>query len=81
MSSELTPIQKTALVALADACGYSIHAHPPEGAILKKVRSHLRGDIRKALNQLHKMGLAHKHPTGGNTTWNITQEGLNLARQ
>ena len=81
MSLELTTIQRTALNALADACEFSINAHPPEGAILRKVQSHLRGDVRKALSQLRRMGLAQRHPTGRNTTWNITQAGLSLAQQ
>lgn len=80
MSVELTSIQRTALNALADACNFSITAHVPEGAVLRKVQSHLRGDVRKALGQLRKIGLAQKHPTGRNTTWHITQTGLSLAQ-
>ncbi len=77
---ELTPVQRAALNALADACGFSANAHPPEEAILRRVQSHFGGDVRKALGQLRKMRLAQKHPTGRNTTWNITRIGLSLAQ-
>ena len=80
MSVELTAIQRTALNALADACDFSINAHPPEEFVLKRVKSHLRGDVRKALCQLRRMGLAQKHPTRGSTTWNITGDGLRSAQ-
>lgn len=80
MNVDLTVIQRTALNALADACDFSINAHPPEEFILRKVPTHLRGDIRKALCQLRKIGLAQKHPTRGSTTWNITGDGLRLAQ-
>lgn len=80
MSVDLTAIQRTALNALADACNFSPNAHPPEEAILRKVQSHLRGDVRKALGQLRRMGLAQRHPTRGNTTWNITGLGIQLAQ-
>jgi len=81
LSVDLTPIQKTALVALAHECEWSLSAHPPEESVIRNVPTHLRGDVRKALNQLRRIGLVQKHPTGRNVTWNITQAGLTLARQ
>lgn len=72
---------KATLVALADACNYSLHAHPPEEAVLHKLPTHLRGDARKALKKLVRLGFAQKHPTKGSMTYNITQRGILEAQQ
>lgn len=66
--------------ALAEACNYSPHAHPPEHAILRRFPTNLHGDVRKSLKKLYKKNLCFKHPTGSETTYNITKEGITLAR-
>lgn len=77
----LTQFQIATLRALAEACNFSVNAHPPEEAILRRFRRHLWGDARGALDQLRRIGLCQRHPTGGNTTWNITIAGLTMAQQ
>jgi hypothetical protein len=76
---ELTELQRATLIALANACDYSLGAHPPERAIVKKFPVHLHGDVKKCLKDLHKMGLCIKHPTRGENTYNISQTGLSLS--
>jgi hypothetical protein len=78
----LSDTEIATLVALAEACNFSLHAHPPEGLIMKKLPSIIRnsGDGRRALRRLHAMGLCHKHPTRGDTTYNLTREGLTIAQ-
>jgi len=77
----LTEIQIATLRALAEACNFSPNAHPPEESIVRRFPTNLRGDASTALDQLRRLGLCRRHPTRGNTTWNINQEGLRLARQ
>ena len=74
-------LAKAVLVALAEECGYSFHAHVPEGQVLRHFRSDLRGDARKELKELVKQGFAQRHPTGRNTTYNITRTGLTEAQR
>jgi hypothetical protein len=77
---DLSPIEITAIVALANACNWSIHAHVPEESI-RGIPSNLRGDVRKALDRLRRKGYCQKHPTGGSMTWQLTLGGLEKARQ
>jgi hypothetical protein len=73
-------LKKAALQALADACNYSLSAHVPVEAVTRKFRTHLRGDVKKALKELRREGYCLEHPTGRNTTWQLTSTGLNMAR-
>lgn len=77
---ELSEQEIATLRALAEACNFSPHAHPPEEAVLRRFQSHLRGDARRWLRHLHTLGLCVRHKAGGNMTYNITQEGIRLAR-
>ncbi len=76
----LTAMEVATLKALADACNYSLHAHVPTEAVTCKMKKHLRGDMKKALKELARLGYCLKHPTGGSTTWSLTPEGLNTAK-
>ena len=75
------PFAKAVLIAVADACNYSANSHQPEGAILRKFPSHLRGEARNMLKKLVKTPYVVKHPTGRNMTYNITHEGINKAQE
>lgn len=77
---DLTEIQKSALLSLANACKWSLSAHVPIEAITRGVQSNLRGEIKKALKQLQHMNYCYQHPTGKSTTWNITIDGLKVAK-
>lgn len=71
------PMVKATLIALIEACNFSLTAHAPEGAILRGTASHLQGDMKKMLKKLAKEGYAIRHPTGHNMTYQVTQAGLN----
>jgi len=73
-------MEQAALKALAHACNYSLHAHVPTEAVTTCVPKHLRGDLKKALKELHRKGYCMKHPTGGTTTWNLTEFGLEASK-
>lgn len=75
-SNGLDELEFATLVMLAEACNYSVNAHPPEEAITSRFPTHMRGDVKKYLKKLHKKGLAIKHPTGGATTYYITRKGI-----
>lgn len=75
------PLAKAVLIAIADACDYSLHKHVPEGLILKKFQTHLRGDVKNIIKKLCRTPYIHKHPTRGNMTYNITRDGLLKAQQ
>lgn len=75
----LTAMEQASLKALAEACNYSLHAHVPTEAVTCKAKKHLRGEIKKALKQLARIGYCLKHPTGGCTTWSLTPDGLRAA--
>src|SRR5437870_4203649 len=80
LPEELSEIEKTALIALADACNWSPTAHPPIEAVTRRVPSHLRGDLKKAVEKkLKKNGYCTPHPTAGGITWYITKVGLERA--
>jgi len=66
--------------SLRDACNYSLHAHVPTEAVTCRFAKNLRGEVKHALKELHKKGLCLKHPTGRSTTWQLTLEGLNVAK-
>jgi len=77
---ELSEIQKSTLLALAHACNWSLSAHVPVEAITRGVQSNLRGDAKKALQQLQRKGYCYQHPTRGSMTWSLTVEGLKVAK-
>ncbi len=75
----LNEVHKAALLTLADACNWSLHAHVPIETVTRKVASHLRGDMKKAIRHLSKKGYCLPHPTGGTITWELTRMGLQTA--
>jgi hypothetical protein len=76
---QLTAEEIATLVALANVCNFDLSAHPPLEHICRKFPTHLRGDTKKNLDKLRRKGYCQKHPTGGSTTWNITQKGVDAA--
>lgn len=77
---ELTQPQLATLKALAESCGYSLNSHVPLPAILHRVPTQVQRDAKKSVKWLLSKGLCKKHPTGGETTYNITPDALLLAR-
>lgn len=78
--SELSELQKATLLALADACNYSLAAHVPEVYVTKRFPRGLRGDVKKALDKLRAKGYCSKHPTSRNMTWQLSVNGLSFVR-
>ena len=79
--SELEDIEKAALQALAHACNYSLTADVPIQAVTCSFDGHLRGDAKKALKRLRRKGYCAKHPAGGTKTWQLTRDGLHIAKK
>ena len=75
------PLAQAVLIAVAEACDYSPNAHMPEGAILRKFPTHLRGDAKNMLKKLAKTPYVFKHPTGRNMTYYITNIGITKAQE
>jgi len=76
VSEVLSAEEQAALVALAEACNWSINAHVSVEAFTRKFKTHLRGDAKKTLKKLKKRGYCTPHPTGGSTTYQLTDPGL-----
>jgi len=76
----LSPMEQATLEALAYTCNYSLHAHVPAEAVMSRFRKHLRGEVRKMLKKLRAKGLCFEHPTGRNTTYQLTLMGLNAVK-
>jgi len=76
----LTAIELATLKALAEACNFSLSAHVPKEAVTCKFPTHLRGDVKKCLKKLKSKGFCVAHPTGRNTTYNLTISGLKTAQ-
>lgn len=77
----LSPVEQATLQALADACNCSLGAHVPAEAVARRFQKHLRGDIKKTLKKLRAKGYCLEHPTGSNTTYQLTPNGLSIARK
>lgn len=75
----LAPMEQAALKALADACHYSLGEHVPIEAVTGRVPKHLRGDIKKSLKKLRAKGYCIEHPTGRQTTYQLSSIGLTEA--
>lgn len=77
----LSPIEQAVLKALMYACNFSLGAHVPRQAVAKKLQPNLRGEVKKYLKKLRAKGYCIEHPTGGNTTWQLTPLGLSEAKK
>jgi predicted transcriptional regulator len=80
-ATDLSAEEMAALQALGDACNYSLSAHVPIQAIRAKFRINVRRGVQKYLDKIRAKGLCAKHPTGRNTTWQLTRNGLNILRE
>jgi DNA-binding MarR family transcriptional regulator len=79
--NSLSVLEQTTLFALYYACNGSIKSHVPEGAVLRGIASHEKGNSSKALKKLATKGLCTRHPTGRNTTYSLTIIGSKLAKK
>lgn len=75
----LTPNEEAVLMALADACYYSLGAHVPREFVRKKCS--IKGDVDKLLRKLRAKRYCQVHPTGGTITWQMTFMGLQEAKK
>jgi len=81
MSFALTEFQRAVLIALADACQYTLNAHVPVQAVQRGFPTHLRGDAKDVLKKLARKRYCIKHPTRGSMTFQLSQLGLDEARR
>lgn len=79
-ATALSLLEQAVFRALIDAVNCSLGAHVPSEAVAKRLAPNLRGEVKKTLRKLRAKGYCIEHPTRGNTTWGLTQNGLILAR-
>jgi predicted transcriptional regulator len=61
--------------------GFSTNAHIPLTSIHRHFPKYLRGFCKKTLKELVKLGLVQKHPTGGTTTFSLTNRGVDVIKE
>jgi hypothetical protein len=79
LSSYLGKDEQQLLMAVAHAVNFSLKGHVPKHAIMSKYRKDRRGSAANGLKLLNRAGLVAIHPTRGETTWQLTRNGLLLA--
>lgn len=77
---DLNDIQKAILVSLCSKTKGSKEAHLPKPAFMNKpqIKGH-KAD--KALRELIGLGYIRKHPTGGETTYELDGRGFDVCRE
>ncbi len=78
---DLTQIELRILVRFCEANNYSLSSHVPIEAVNLKLKGenskYIRHKyIRRAIEELRASGFIVKHPTGRQTTYNISKKGL-----
>ncbi|KKN58653.1 hypothetical protein LCGC14_0550200 [marine sediment metagenome] len=77
---ELTPYEKSVLLIWGKELDFCMTAHYPIQRIKKKIKFTLPKLKNKDLTRINKTlmasGFILKHPTGRNTTYNLSREGL-----
>ena len=76
---DLTPAEISILVIAYNVLNHSLHDHRPKQMILKKIVNMNPQLKKKAFNSLISNGFLRKHPTGRNTTYELTKKGLKAA--
>jgi len=69
------------LIALLLASRASKRAHVPTSAIVCRFARDKRGFAKRELRTIARSGLAFRHPTRGETTWQLTANGVQLGLQ
>lgn len=77
----LTDLEIATLLALFHATNGSIHAHVPKQVVQAHFRKDLRGFVSKELKRLMRKRYAVKHPTGRQTTYGVTEMGIEKLRE
>jgi hypothetical protein len=70
--------EKRALCVLAKVSSRSLKAHVSKHVFFRGYSTKDRGQARKALMRIVQLGLAMKHPTRGEMTYQLTKRGLTL---
>jgi len=77
---QLTDLEKSVLLIWGKELDYSTTAHYPDNRIWKKIKNTLPGirdkDLRRINKTLKTSGFILKQPTGGETTFKLSPEGL-----
>lgn len=77
---ELNALQKAILVGLCSKTGGSKEAHLPKPAFMNKPQTQGH-KADKALRELIALGYIRKHPTGGETTYELNERGFEVCRK
>lgn len=85
MIIKLNEVQKALLLATLSACK-SLHTHVPWNYIFNKLNTRLRNKYGKKLKSKHFrkliiLGLVMRHPTAGEMTYELSKQGLDLAKK
>jgi len=73
---DLTEIERRVLVQFCQANNYSLSSHIPIEAVNLNIRGVHPKHIRRAVKELISSGFILKHPTGRQTTYKISRDGL-----
>lgn len=72
-------VEREVILALYLKSG-SLHAHFPKEAFIKKIPPQLQKWASKGLDSLVRKGLVIKHPTSGDTTYQLSKDGQMRAK-
>jgi len=79
-TESLTELQKAILVSLCKATGGSKKAHLPEAYFLNKPQFRT-SQAKRAFKELISLGYIKKHPTRGETTYELTEESFIICKE
>jgi len=77
----LTPAEIAWLVRFYDIFDRRLGLNLTEETIIRKFKSHLRGDAKKMLHTLHVKGYFYRHGGRRNATFMISREGADRAEE
>ncbi len=73
---DLTPLECRILLRFCKANNYSLSSHVPKEAVNLNIRGVHPKHIKRAVKLLISNGFITKHPTGRQTTYNLSIKGL-----
>lgn len=76
IKGESLALQHELLALIVTASHWSTNMHVPKQAVLRKIQKDRRGAFDKGLKKLVRLGLLARHPTKGETTFQLTKYGL-----
>lgn len=81
VTPDLEEIEIAVLIAVCEVVNNSKKGHVPVNAIQSKFPTNLRGDAETILKKgLIRKGYVMRHPTGNNTTYQLTDKGFKACK-